>query len=440
MAHRLPLPIDALPATGALVVGFSGGLDSSALLHALSLEPTIRSRGLRALHVDHGLHADADQWATRCERQAATWNLPLQVVQVQVRGDAGLGLEGAAREARYAALLSTLGPGEVLVTAHHQDDQAETFLLRALRASGPEGLGAMRPLRRFGPGWHWRPLLEVGRAHLLAYARAHGLDWIEDPSNAEDDPERNFLRLHVLPLLRQRWPHASQALARSASLSAQADALLADDDAGLLARLTAAHPQVLDVAALLAEPVARRARLLRLWVRRLGLPRLPARGLEQLELQVLGGRHDAQPQFCWAGARLLRWRQQLHAGWQREPLPPDWTVTWDGQAPLALPDGGVLSLLGTPGQPTCLPGPVRVAARRGGERIRLPGRGHSHALKQLLQAARMPPWERDHLPLLWQASADGELLAAGDRLLSARLASWLEEHGLRLHWQPPGAR
>src|SRR5690606_39379932 len=137
------------PATGALVVGFSGGLDSSALLHALAAEPAIRARGLRAVHVHHGLHADAGDWAAHCLRQAEAWDVPLQVIEVQVPADAGLGLEGAAREARYAALLSTLGPGVVLVTAHHLYDQAVYFLLCALRGSGPEGLGAVRALVRY---------------------------------------------------------------------------------------------------------------------------------------------------------------------------------------------------------------------------------------------------------------------------------------------------
>src|SRR5690606_34796517 len=231
MGIRLPLSYDQLPATGALVVGFSGGLDSSALLHALAGEPVARARGLRAVHIHHGLQPGADEWATHCARQAADLDVPLKVIRVQVPLDAGLGPEGAAREARYAALLSALDPGDVLVTAHHQGDEAATFRLRALRASGPEGLGAMRPLRRFGAGWHWRPLLEVPRQRLLGYGRAHGLAWIEDPSNASAEADRNFLRLQLLPLLRQRWPHADAALARSAALSAQADGLLLADEA-----------------------------------------------------------------------------------------------------------------------------------------------------------------------------------------------------------------
>ncbi|WP_028917850.1 tRNA lysidine(34) synthetase TilS [Pseudoxanthomonas sp. J35] len=437
MPPRLPLPLDALPATGALVVGFSGGLDSTALLHALAHEPAARARDLRAVHVHHGLHADAGHWAAHCARQAAAWEVPLQVIEVGVPRDAGLGLEGAAREARYAALLSTLAPGDVLATAHHLDDQAETFLLRALRASGPEGLGAMRPLRPRGHGWQWRPLLELPRDALLDYARAHGLEWIEDPGNLHPDPDRNFLRLQVLPLLRQRWPHASAALARSAQLCAQADALLADADAQLLREHAGADPHALPLQLLESQPPERRARLLRRWVRELGLPPLPGHAVERIERELLAARADAQPRFAWAGASMERWRGLLHADRVRGPLPPSWSVEWDGRAPLRLPDGGLLRLHAGDGGATGFDAALRVHARQGGERITLPGRTHSHALKHVLQERGVPPWRRRHLPLL--SAAEGTVLAAGDVVLADALARWLDARGWKLAWHPPGS-
>src|SRR5690606_3302135 len=391
------------------------------LLHTLATTPAARARGLGAVHVHHGLQAGADDWAAHCARQAAAWEVPLQVVKVEVPRDGGLGLEGAAREARYQALASVMAQGEVLVTAHHQDDQAETFLLRALRASGPEGLGAMRPLRRFGPGWHWRPLLDWPRQRLLDYARGHGLDWIEDPSNALADAERNFLRLQVLPLLQQRWPHAAAALARSAQLSAQADALLHAEDMRLLRGHAGEGGHTLPVDLLRTLPAERSARLLRLWVRMLELPPLPARGVGQVTRTLLHARPDAEASFAWAGARVLRWRDLLHAGIERAPLPPDWAVTWDGRQPLALPGGGRLWLGDTARQPAqaAFDARLRVHARRGGERVHLPRRAHSHARKHLLQERGVAPWRRAQLPLLDNAS--GTLLAAGDVVVSATL-------------------
>ena len=437
-ADARPLALPALPVetAGALVVGYSGGLDSTVLLHRLAAEPAMRARGLRAVHVHHGLQAAADAWANHCEQQAGALGVPLQVLRVAVPRDGGSGPEAAAREARYAALSSTMAPGEVLATAHHRDDQAETFLLRALRASGPEGLGAMRPLRQLGPGWHWRPLLALPRGALQAYARDHGLAWIDDPSNAVADADRNFLRLQVLPLLQERWPHAAASLARSAALCAQADALLADEDAALLRMHDGDDPRTLRVPALMALPAARRARLLRHWIRTLELPPLPAHGVERIEGELLHARADADASFAWAGARVLRWRDFLHADTLRAPLSPDWETEWDGRAPLALPGGGWLLLRDDHGAATGgFDAPLRVHARRGGERIVLPGRSHSHLLKHVLQERGVAPWRRAHLPLL--SAADGRLLAAGDVAWADDMARWLHARGWHLAWQPP---
>ncbi|KLD74514.1 tRNA(Ile)-lysidine synthetase, partial [Xanthomonas hyacinthi DSM 19077] len=222
------------PAPAAVLVGLSGGLDSSVLLHALAQQPQYRRAGLRALHVHHGLHADADAWADHCAAFCAALAIPLQVRRVQVPRDGGHGLEAAARQARRTAFAQALAAGEWLALAQHRDDQAETFLLRALRASGADGLAAMQPLRDFAHGMLWRPLLALPRSDLHAYAQRHALRWIEDPSNADPGFDRNFLRLQLLPLLRQRWPHADAALARSAQLCGEAGALLDDGDQAAL--------------------------------------------------------------------------------------------------------------------------------------------------------------------------------------------------------------
>jgi len=346
--------------------------------------------------------------------------------------EAGLGREGAARAARHDAFRRHLRDGEWLALAHHEDDQAETFLLRALRASGVDGLGAMSPLRAFAAGWLWRPWLGAPRARIDAYARALGLQWIDDPSNDDASLDRNFLRHRVMPLLRARWPHADASLAAAASHAREASALLAEDDASALAACMRERADTLSVAALLALPAARRARLLRTWVRQLGLPPLPAEGLRRIDAALLAARPDAQPRFDWHGATLRRWRDLLHAAPAVAPLDPGFDAGWDGLAPLALPDGGVLAL-----QPARRLHGLRVRARRGGERLRLANRRHRHSLKHVLQDLGVPPWTRAHLPLLLR---DHELLAAGDLVMSADFERELAVAGVRLAWtRPPGA-
>lgn len=416
-----------------VVVALSGGLDSTVLLHRLALLPAVRARGLRAVHVHHGLHPSADTWVAHCEAACAALDVPLRVLRVEVLRDSGRGPEAAAREARHAAFAAALEPDEVLALAHHLDDQAETFLLRALRASGPEGLAAMRPWRRFGPGWMWRPLLGQPRADIAGWAQANGLSWIEDPANADDAHARSLLRHHVMPLLRQRWPGADAALARSATLCAQAAELLADDDRAALDTLPTdatggRRSRRLPLAALRALPPPRRARLVRAWAADTGLPPLPATAVDAVDA-LLEARSDGAGEVRWSGACLRAWRGGLHALPGGPPLPADWSQVWDGRAPLRLPCGGVYALEGADAFAT----PLRAHARRGGERLRLPGRGHSHTLKHLLQDAGVPPWERARIPLL--SDVEGQLLAAGDRLVSATLDGWLRGQGARLRWE-----
>ena len=414
------------PRAGACLVGFSGGLDSTVLLHLLASDADARREGLRAIHVHHGLHADADAWAEHCQRVCDALGVPLAITRVAVDRTAGLGLEGAARDARHRAFADALGYDEILALAHHRDDQAETFLLRALRGSGVDGLAAMRPWRAHANGWLWRPLLDLPRESLLAHAREHELRWLDDPSNSDLCFDRNLLRERVLPLLRERWPHASASLARSATLSAQAADLLDVDDTSAL-QLATVDDSTLDIGALRFIPIERRARMLRRWIGGLGLPALPGHAIERIEA-LLHAEGDARVCFEWAGARLERWRTVLHAQRVREPLPHGWSEAWDGAATLTLPTGDTLSLLGA----SAFDQPVRVHPRQGGERIVLPQRTHSHALKHVLQDQGIPPWHRTCLPLL--SSAGGELLAAGDAILSAPLAEWLDARDARLHW------
>lgn len=423
-----------LPQTVAspALVAWSGGLDSTALLHLLAQDAGQRARGLRALHIHHGLHPDADTWAAHCEAMARAWSVPLTVVRVDVPCDSGLGLEAAARQSRRAAFAAELREGECLALAQHRDDQAETFLMRALRASGPDGLAAMRPWGVFGKGWMWRPLLDTPRAALHAHAERHGLDWIQDPSNADPGFDRNFLRLHVLPLLRERWPHADASLARSAQLAAESSDILGERDAAILASVREEAGTGLSIAALRLLSPARRARLFRYWAAHLGWPPLPAEGIARIESDLLApgdDAHDRLPGFAWHGVAIRRWRDALYAIDGDHDLPKDWSCDWDGSVPLALPNGDLLRLSGVARFPT----PLRAHARQGGERILLPERGpQHHSLKHVLQELEIAPWHRARMPLL--STADGTLLAAGDRIRSAGFDLWMQAHDAALVW------
>lgn len=403
-------------------------MDSSVLLHVLARVRDVRKCGLRAIHVHHGLHPQADAWAAHCQQSCAAIGVPLHVVRVQVERDAGKGLEAAARSARLAAFRDVVADGEVLALAHHRDDQTETMLLRLLRGAGGDGLAAMRRRSRMGSLHLWRPLLALPRTELQAYAEQRELQWIDDPTNAEDRFDRNFIRHRVLPMLAHRWPTASRNIARSAELLGE-QAQLLDAIANRWLDDVLAGPRTLSIAGLRAHSRAQRIRIVRAWLRRLAGTAPPARLLATLEDDLLSARSDSAARIDWAGFALRAWRGNLHADTASAPWPTDWLAHWDGQQALALPDGSRLHLSGAPG----FPASMQVRARRGGERIRLPGRQHHHALKHVLQDRGVPPWTRARLPLL--IDADEEVLAAGTAIVSARLDAWLRDNGASLHWQ-----
>lgn len=388
-------------------VGLSGGLDSTVLLHLLaSLSQTLPLQ-LAAAHVQHGLVAGSAAWADDCRRLCERLGVPLVVCAVQVDRDHRGGLEAAARDARRAALVA-LGD-EVLALAHHRDDQAETVLFRAIRGAGVRGAGGMRPFDAAAAGpVLWRPLLDVPRSHLLAYARAHGLAWIDDPSNADSGFSRNFLRNEVLPLVASRFPGAAAGLARMGRLCGEAagmlDELAALDLAEL--RLPGSHRLGLETTRRLSS--ARLRNLLRCVLAEAGEAMPDEDRLREMERQLCS-EAAADGLYLRVGrSALCVYRNAWWLAPVRQGAAPV-SLAWHGEpgVPWA---GGVVGSRGALGEglaaATLAGAACELRRRAGGERMRLRAGGPSRSLKNLLQEAGVPPWLRDDLPLLW---VDGRL-------------------------------
>jgi tRNA(Ile)-lysidine synthase len=408
---------------GALCVAFSGGPDSSALLHALAALP--RTRSLRAIHVDHALHPDSAQWAHHARAFCAALALPCEVLEVAVDRASGRGIEAAAREARYAALAAALAPGEQLLTAHHRDDQVETVLLKLLRGAGPEGLGGMRERRPLGAGELWRPLLALPRAALEDYVQTHALGCVRDPSNADARLRRNLLRHDILPRLAAHWPHAVDAITHSAALCRQAADALRERWLVAFDTLHDPHTGSLDASGWRQLAPALREPLLDHWLHARQLP-APGRGQRAQIQRQLDAREGRVPCIRWPGAELHVWKGRLWALPPATLIDPAWQASWAGEA-LALPDGGTLTLEGT------LARPLIVGVRRGGEHLKPAGDRHTRELRDLWQQAALPPWQRTACPMIHE---DGALIAVGDRWLTARGEALLGAPGERLRWRP----
>jgi tRNA(Ile)-lysidine synthase len=362
--------------------------------------------------------------------------VPLESRTVKVTAESGESLEAAAREARYGVFQDLLGTDDLLLLAHHRDDQAETFLLQALRGAGPRGLAAMPEAAVLDEFQVVRPLLEYSRVELETWAKEQKLTWVEDPSNADTGFDRNFLRHAVLPAIKGRWPAAAETLARSARLSAEADSLLKE-----LAQEDATRYRVgvtLPLKALLELGGPRARNLLRHWLQQRGLPPPPAHKLEEI-LRQAEARADRNPCIDWEGAEVRRYRERLYALSPLPTAPLEFRLK-AGESQTLGEGLGVLSLVPVGGEGVkaalCGPAGFAVTFRQGGESCRPQGRGHERPLKKWLQELHVVPWLRDRLPLL---QGEAGLLAVAGLFVCAPYAAEPGEPGLRIEWRehPP---
>jgi tRNA(Ile)-lysidine synthase len=421
-------------------VAYSGGLDSHVLLHLCARLRGSAGLDFRAVHVHHGLQTQADAWSEHCAKVCEQLGLPHLGLKIDARAKPGESPEEAARRARYAAIKAQMAAGDILLTAQHRDDQAETLLLQLLRGAGLAGLAAMPERAPLEPGFLLRPLLGFSRAELKAYALEQRLDWIEDPSNQDGAYDRNFLRNDIIPRLEQRWPGLKKALARSAGHCAEAQRQLGDLAADLCRAALNPDGRSLSVARLRGFKEADRRLVLREWMRAQGF-RMPSQAVvERILQEALPARQDKTPKVAWREGEVRRYRDGLHL---LPPLPAfDASVAldWDGLAPLRLP-GGNGTLSATPGAASGIAlehwraGLTRVGYRQGGERCRLPGRAGTHELKKLFQEKGVPPWLRERAPLVF---IGGELAAVADWWVCEPFAGREGGEAVALAWQLSG--
>jgi len=397
---------DIVKPSDRLVAGLSGGVDSVVLLDILArVARKLRCR-LSALHVNHQLSPNARRWEAFCGRLCRARRIPFRSVKVDVqRGDS---IEAAARAARYAVFARQ--ECEYIVLAHHRDDQVETLLLQLLRGAGVKGLAAMPLLRIQDPGSRipnpgiLRPLLDVTREEILEYARNRGLEWVEDESNQDMYFLRNFVRHEVLPVIARRFPAYRATLARAAGHLAEAarvlDELASADAAGELADGT------LSIAALRRLPPARGRNLLRYFLASRGVTMPGTERLDEALRQALTAKQDARVLVELGDFTLRRHAGRLHLVRARGAPPAHYEKLWRGEKKMALPElGGVLTLARATGAGISLSrlggGVVTIRLRRGGERLQPNCRRPRRSLKNLLQEARMPPWQREYIPLIF---------------------------------------
>jgi tRNA(Ile)-lysidine synthase len=433
-----------------LVLAFSGGLDSTVLLHLLANINKTLSFHLSANHVHHGLSKNADAWAEFCANTCKKLNIPYVLSTVKVNKNSGLGVEATARAARYKAFLAT--EADFILLAHHQDDQAETLLLQLARGAGVKGLAGMAAVS----DKLLRPLLDVPRSALEAYAKQHKLTWVEDESNADTQFDRNFMRHEVLPILEKSYPSIRLTLSRSAQHFASANELL-DELAQIDILQTGLQPQGLSPQNIPTEagyscvkpsihaPLSlahlntlsenRVNNCLRWWLAQNGLQMPSQAQLQQITQQLLHAKSDANLDIKVSENLTLK-RYQSHA-YLVPNMPPNPPINWlwRGEDEMILPNKTKLIFSKKMGEGICLRkienAKLRIQFREGSERF-TPQLGRpSRSLKVMLQNHEMPPWQREQLPLIFM---DETLVIIPNVAVDASLQTGNDEVGLVVSW------
>jgi len=372
-------------------------------MYAISQTSDIK---IRALYVNHGLQKEAGAWAEHCQKICQEMQISCAVEKLNLSLETGESVEALARNGRYQALKDSLQADEVLLTAHHQNDQAETLLLQLFRGAGVDGLASMPKIAALGLGWHMRPLLDNSRNDLAEYAKQHHLDYIEDPSNQDHRFNRNYLRHRIFPLIQKRWQGINKVLARVADIQAETadvlDEYVADDLHNLLA-----DENELPIKALMALSEPRQKLILRCWIKQQGFLTPSAKKLQHLFKDVIHAKQDASPLLKWQDAEVRRFKDKLYVLSPLRDFDSTQVIKWDLESNLVISELDIelersdLKVLLQAQKIQYDNAHITVRFRNGGEKLSVEKRGVSLSLKNVLQDAQIPPWQRSRIPLIY---------------------------------------
>lgn len=416
-AQVIESALTELDRPGHVYVGYSGGVDSHVLLHLCASVKNLNNK-ITAVYVHHGLQTAAEVWAGHCQQTAANLGVAFKLLRVDARALPGESPEEAARNARYQALQALMSANDVLLIGQHREDQLETVLLQLFRGGGLPGLSGMPERMAFGRGVMLRPLLNVAKTAISDYAVAHGLSWVDDPSNLSDDYDRNFLRNTVLPLLKQRWPSLDKTVARSARHCADAQVIVSTVAEELFLPVFNAADKTLSISRLQQHNNARQQLIIRQWFQCLGL-KMPAQAVvKRIQTEVLAARSDAAPLLSTQQHCLRRYQDKLYCLNIVESTLV--TGSWPNeQQSIAITEQRMIAWVSSSrgiSKDLWQRARVEIRKRQGGEKIRLSYRQGRHSLKKLFQEVGIPPWERELIPLIY---LDGQLAAVGDYWISS---------------------
>ena len=428
--------LESYPAS-RYVIAFSGGLDSTVLLYLCT---NLSKSGVIshpvAVHINHGLHREAESWDCHCRDVCKSFSIPYQSISVNACADSGESPEDAARKARYRAFEGFLASKDVVLTAHHQDDQAETVLLRLFRGAGVQGLAGIAESASFAGGRLVRPLLRFNKQSLVKFARDENLRWIEDSSNKDSRFDRNFLRQHIIPALKNRWPSIDKTISRSASHCGEAKQLLELRADKFLNQVYHNKRNTLRIESLNSLGNADKRLVVRHWINRSGYTTPSTILIHRILTETINASADRNPRICWTDAEINRYRNELYLFPKQGTFDRSQVIKWSGGQNLDMPQNlGSLQIVRKAGigilEKQWNAGVVTVKFRRGGETLRLVNRQGNHTLKNLFQEKSVPPWVRNRTPLIY---IDEQLAAVADLWICEGFVGEHPSDNIGLRW------
>ena len=418
----------------SMTVALSGGVDSVVLLHLLHSLQKKHCFTLNTTHVHHGLSKNADKWVKFCEKLCRDLSVPLDVHYVKLPQKKSLGIEGEARRLRYEKLLQS--KSDLIVLAHHEDDQAETFLLQLIRGAGVKGLSSMA---HFDDARNlWRPLLNTSRIDIENYAKQHKLKWIEDESNRNVDFDRNFIRSKILPILKNRFNHIIKVISRSSSHLAEAQNLL-DDLAklDLKKHLKSVNCKYkIHVKSFNKLSLTRAKNVLRYWLET-NDQLMPSKDLlDELLRQVLHAKKDAELRIELSkNCEIRRYKDEIYLVKKNQQIQKNYEIVWQGESEILLPNGSKLKFKKVKGKGISFERikdkQLIISNRKGGESFKPDSKRPTKKIKQMLQESDLPPWERELLPLIF---LDKNLACVPNFGVDVKYQSKSQEDGLEVMW------
>jgi len=419
-------------------IAYSGGLDSHVLLHVLaSIQNKIKLK-LIAVHINHGISNDADLWVKHCQRICEDLVIEFQTFSVDLSHKSDKGTEAFAREKRYEVLGNLISSHDLLLTAHHMDDQVETILLQLMRGSGPDGLVGMPQAREFSKGILLRPLLDYSREKIRDYALSESLSWVEDESNKSNKYDRNFLRNRIIPELITRWPGALKTIQRAARHQAEARSLINEISRCDLDVVCESIYTKVDISRFNNLSGIRKKNVLRAWIKKNKLDMPDAQIIEKIIAEVIHANTDRNPCVKWKGGEVRRYRGYLYIMKLLPAHDVGLRKLWDLDESLKLTSGYLKAVSGKGSgikKDMLSNDIVEIRYRQGGEQIRPSGRVETHELKKLFQAQGILPWLRDRIPLIYHKN---ELIAVADLWVESKYAATEDEATWQIIWKWAG--